>query len=103
MTRANRVKFESPPFRHPELVSPPVTAFQDNEPPSRAILKQVQDHDGSDIQHVALAREYLTIVGKSLELQRIAAPVIKEHRSLLTHFALKTDMRFNAEMDIMRF
>jgi hypothetical protein len=31
--------------RHPELVSPAVTAFQDNAPPSRVILKRVQDDE----------------------------------------------------------
>jgi uncharacterized membrane protein YhhN len=35
-------------FRHPELVSPLVTAFQDNERSLRVILKQVQDDERGD-------------------------------------------------------
>jgi hypothetical protein len=34
-----------PPFRHAELVSPLVTSLQYNKPPSRVILKQVQDDE----------------------------------------------------------
>jgi len=32
-------------IRHPELVSPMVTAFRDNALPSRVILKQVQEDE----------------------------------------------------------
>ena len=50
----------------------------------------------------ASARKQIRIVGKGLELQRIAAGVIKEHRGLFAHLALEPYMWFNAEMNARR-